>query len=103
MNIKINQFQFFWGAKRCKYHGFVLRRHETATSNSCQPLVHGTNLLDSFTTLAHGNIAVKRKHNYVFSLIVDSTNKNNKILMKAMEMINYTQLDGHNRTFKEHF
>ncbi len=68
----------FWGAKRCKYHGFVSRRHIIATSNSRQPLIHGTNRLDSFTTFAHGNIVVKRKHNNVSSLIIDFTNKNNK-------------------------
>ncbi len=37
-----------------------------------------------------------------FFVIIDSINKNNKILMEAMDMINVTQLDGHNRTFEEH-
>jgi len=61
--------------------------------------MYGTNLLDSSTTVAHGNVVIKKKHNF-FSLIIDSINKNNKIIMEAMEMINAKQLDGHNCTFK---
>lgn len=72
------------------------------TNNSRRPLIYGTNLLDSPTTLAHGNVVIKRKYNNIFFLIIDSINKNNKNIMEAMEMINATQLDGHNRTFKKH-
>jgi hypothetical protein len=72
--------QIFWGAKRCKYHGFVSRKHRTTVSNSRQSFIYGTNLPDSPTTLAHGNVIVKRKHNNVFSLIIDSINKNNTMI-----------------------
>jgi len=63
--------------------------------------LHVVNLHDSYTIFAHGNIILKRKCNYVFYIVIDFTNKNNKILMEAMKKINVTQLDGYNRTFKE--
>jgi hypothetical protein len=64
-------------------------------------LLHVVNLPNSHTILAHGNIILKRKCNYVLSIVIDSTNKNNKVLMEAMKKINVVQLDGYNHTFKE--
>jgi hypothetical protein len=64
--------------------------------------LHVVNLPNSHIILAHGNTILKRKCNYVLSIIIDSTNKNNKILMEAMKKINVMQLDGYNHTFKEH-
>jgi len=51
------------------------------------------NLDEFLLTPTHGNIGVKRKCNFVFSFVIESTNKNNKILMDAMEKINVTQLE----------
>jgi len=58
--------------------------------------IHGPliiNLGESFATPTHGNIAMKRKHNYVFSLVIESTNKKNKIMVDVMEKINVMQLE----------
>jgi hypothetical protein len=54
-------------------------------SNSHQPPM--VNLLDSPTTLTHGKTIIKKKRNNLFSLIINSTNRNNKILVEAMEKI----------------
>jgi hypothetical protein len=53
--------------------------------NSHQPLM--ANLFHSPTTLTHGNTTIKKKQNNVFSLVIDSTNRNNKFLVEAMENI----------------
>jgi hypothetical protein len=54
-------------------------------SNSDQPPM--VNLLDSPTTLKHGKTIIMKKWNNVFSLIINFTNRNNKILVEAMEKI----------------
>jgi len=64
---------------------------EMLPNNTHWPLV--IILGESLVTLAHGNIGVKRKHNYVFSLVIESTNKNNKVLVDALEKINVVQLE----------
>ncbi len=76
-------------------------------NNTHGPLV--INLGESLATLAHGNTRVKRKHNFILSLIIESTNKNNKILVDVMENINVMQLEielycseNQHYNFKEH-
>jgi hypothetical protein len=58
------------------------------------------NLGESLTTLAHDNIRVKRKHNYYFSLFIESTNKNNKVMVDVMEKIDFMQLEIEQRCSK---
>jgi hypothetical protein len=58
--------------------------------------IHGLlviNLGESLVTLAHVNTGVKRKHNSIFSLVIESTNKNSKTLVDVMEKINVVQLE----------
>jgi hypothetical protein len=58
--------------------------------------IHGPliiNLGEYLATPTHDNIGMKRKHNYVFSLVIESTNKKNKIMVDAMEKINVMQLE----------
>jgi hypothetical protein len=64
---------------------------ELLLSNIHGPLI--INLGESLVTFAHGNTRVKRKHNSIFSFVIESTNKNNKILLDAMEIINVVQLE----------
>jgi hypothetical protein len=60
-------------------------------NNIHNPLI--INLGESLATPTHGNIGVKRKHNSIFSHVMESTNKKNKILVDVMENINVTQLE----------
>jgi hypothetical protein len=80
---------------------------ELVLNNIHEPLI--INLGEFLATLAHGNNKVKRKHNSTFSLVIEFTNKNNKILVDAMEKINVVQLEieqhcseNQNYNFKEH-
>jgi hypothetical protein len=80
---------------------------ELVLNNTHEPLV--INLGESLATLAHGNTRVKRKHNSIFSFVINSTNENNMILVDAMEKINVVQLEielycfeNEHYNFKEH-
>ncbi len=51
------------------------------------------NLIYTPTTPIIGNTKVKKEKNNVFSLFIESTNKNNKALPEAMDKTNTMQLE----------
>jgi hypothetical protein len=64
---------------------------ELLPNNTHGPFV--INLGEFLLTFAHGNTKVKRNRNFVFSLVIESTNKNNKIMVDALEKINVVQFE----------
>ncbi len=54
-----------------------------------QTLIIKLDSLASLTSLAFGNIGMKRRHINVFSLVIEFADKNNKFLVDVMDKINY--------------
>ncbi len=74
-----------------------------------QTLIINLDCLASPISLASRNIGMKRRHINVFSLVIEFANKNNKLLVDAMDKINCIQLEikqqhsnAHECSFKTH-
>jgi hypothetical protein len=58
-----------------------------------EPIVHNNLVHSNCSTLALKNTIIKRKHNNMFFHILESTNKNNKGILNAIERVNDNQCD----------
>ncbi len=67
-----------------------------------KPIIHITLVDNNFSTHTLKNAWVKMKHNNMLSPIIESTKKNNKAILHAMEKKNDTQHDIKQHSSKVH-
>jgi hypothetical protein len=62
-------------------------------SDTPNAFVAHTSQLSTTTPIALGSIGVKCKQSNMFSLVINATNKNTKVVMEVMDRINLMQLE----------